>query len=96
MQAIKKGIDTNLLSRSVQVATRSSMTRHGVSSSRLHLSEARLPASLRLLLLFARSCEAAGVKLPMPGGDFGDGCAPSCAVDRMNTPLAVLPGNPRT
>jgi len=49
-----------------------------------------------LLLLPTRSCEEAGVKLPMPGGDFGDGCALSGAVDRMNTPLAVLPGNPRT
>ena len=62
----------------------------------MHLPEVRLPASLRLLLLPTRSCEAAGVKLPMPGGDFGDGCTPSCAAARMKTPLAVLPGNPRT
>ena len=51
-----------------------------------------LPPSLRLALL-TRSWEAAGVKLPMPGGDFGDGCS-VCVAARMKTPLAVLPGNP--
>ena len=66
------------------------------NSRQLHLSEAELPGSTLLPLLLS-SCEAAGVKLPMPGGDSGTCCSSgSCAVVRMNTPLAVLPGNPRT